>query len=442
MHTILKITTNKFWKPLFFLLCIFILSCKQKKKEIRLIPAPKNASYTSDTLKLSKEAYYDRVLGALVGSAIGDAMGASTEMWHRKDIQLKYGYITGLTPAERVQSPEGTWENNLLKGATTDDTRWKFLMTEYFMQSAGKPNALEFSKFINAYYGQLTQNLSDSSIATQTDLLDQKMEQIDWIKEWARVSLAYGKGMDEYTRALNRFYGGEMSCAGQLYAPMFGLIAHNTEDAYALSYDHAIFDIGYAKDITASVSAMTHMALRTQNMDSILNVVPFTDTEGYQDSRLVGRIPYNIWVSSTNQIRGIKKMFAERDTLAENLVGKITPPQHYPGSALDWEQQEMSYAFLEKEQKAIPFHAGEIWQIYITALAFGEGDFLKTIQYIVNYGRDNDTVAALAGTVLGAKTGYQNLPKNIKEEVIKVNRDNLGIDLEAMAQKITDLQYP
>ncbi len=35
------------------------------------------------------ETYYDRVLGGLVGSAIGDAMGASTEMWYRKDIQLE-----------------------------------------------------------------------------------------------------------------------------------------------------------------------------------------------------------------------------------------------------------------------------------------------------------------------------------------------------------------
>lgn len=430
------------WKLVFVLFWVFILSCNQKEKETPLIPAPKNKAYTSDTLQLSKEVYYDKVLGALVGSAIGDAMGASTEMWHRKDIRLKYGYITGLTPAERVQSPEGTWENNLIQGATTDDTRWKFLMTEYFTKSAEKPNATAFSKFINGYYGQLTKNLSDSGIATQTDLLDQKMEQIDWIKEWARVSLAHEKGMVEYTRALNRFYGGEMSCAGQLYAPMFGLIANNTEEAYALGYEHSIFDIGYAKDITASVSAMTHMALRSQNIDSILNVVPFTDAEGYQDSRLVGRIPYNIWVESINQIRFIKKMTSSDDTQNDSTGNINTPPLNYPGPDSDWERQELSYTFLEDDQKAIPFHAGEIWQILITALAFGEGDFLSTIQYIVNYGRDNDTVAAVAGMILGAKTGYTGLPRDIKEEVVRVNRDNLGIDLEAMAKKITKLKYP
>lgn len=430
-----------FWKYIFVFSMVLTISCNQKNRETSLIPAPKNSAYTSDTLNLSKQVYYNKVLGALVGSAIGDAMGASTEMWHRRDIQLKYGYITGLTPAERVQSPEGTWENNLMAGATTDDTRWKYLMTGYFTKNQEGLDPVAFSKFINTYYQQRVQELSNTELQLKTDLLDEKMEQVDWIKEWARVSLAYVKDMDNYIQAINRFYGGEMSCAGQLYSPMLGLIANNTEDAYALGYDHSIFDIGYAKDITASVAAMTHMALRTQDMDSILNVVPFTDTEGYQDSRLVGRIPYNIWVTSTNEVRLIKKI-ALVDTLETTIDDKSSTPLHYPGSSKDWQQQEMSYSFLEKEQKAIPFHAGEIWQIFITALAFGEGDFLETIQFIVNYGRDNDTVAAIAGMILGARTGYTNLPKDIKEEVIKVNRDNLGIDLEAIAREITKLKYP
>src|SRR6056297_1816949 len=242
----MKIHGLTFWKYIFVFSMVLTLSCNQKNSETSLIPAPKNSAYTSDTINLFKQVYYNKVLGALVGSAIGDAMGASTEMWHRRDIQLKYGYITGLTPAERVQSPEGTWENNLMAGATTDDTRWKYLMTGYFTKNQEGLDPVAFSKFINTYYQQRVQELSNTELQLQTDLLDEKMEQVDWIKEWARVSLAYVKDMDNYIQAINRFYGGEMSCAGQLYSPMLGLIANNTEDAYALGYDHSIFDIGYA----------------------------------------------------------------------------------------------------------------------------------------------------------------------------------------------------
>ena len=128
-------------KPIIFLVAIFLLvtACKDPQKSDIHIPAPKKVNYSLSSTELSKDQYYDKVLGALVGSAIGDAMGASTEMWHRDAIQLKYGYITGLTPAVRVQSPEGTWDNNLPNGATTDDTRWKFLMTHYLEEKDVSP---------------------------------------------------------------------------------------------------------------------------------------------------------------------------------------------------------------------------------------------------------------------------------------------------------------
>jgi len=66
---------------------------------------------------------------------------------------------------------------------------------------------------------------------------------------------------------------------------------------------------------------------------------------------------------------------------------------------------------------------GEIWQILNTGLKFGEGDFSKSMEFIVNFGRDNDTVAAVAGMILGAKDGYAKLPQALKDEVIRVNRD-------------------
>ena len=58
------------------------------------------------------------------------------------------------------------------------------------------------------------------------------------------------------------------------------------------------------------------------------------------------------------------------------------------------------------------------------------------MQFIVNYGRDNDTVAAIAGMILGAKDGYANLPDHLKKEILRVNKEVLGIDLEALAHEL------
>ena len=388
-----------------------------------------------DTLELSEEQRYDKILGALVGSAIGDAMGASTEMWRRNDIQLKYGYITGLTHAIREQSPEGPWEHNLLAGATTDDTRWKYFMVKYLSSHKTKNNPRTFAKFITDYYGDLTETLSTGETRTNPDLLDDQIKKIDWIKEWARVALAYQKNPAAYQKAQSRFYGGEMSCAGQLYSPIFGLVAENPEEAYNMAYDNSIFDIGYAKDISALVAAMTNMAMRTRNLDSILNTAFFIDPNGYQDSRLVGRIASSTADGAIRNVLAIKQL-----VLIDSLVEKDTllfkMPKGFQGSQKDWVRQEMVYSLLEKDEKAIAFHSGETWEILITALQFGEGDFLKTMQFIVNYGRDNDTVGAVAGMILGAKEGYQSLPKDLREEAIKVNRENIGIDLEALAAEL------
>lgn len=417
------------------LLGVFVFSCRTETTKMEL-PSPKNTKYSNDTLVLDSEVYYDKVLGALVGSAIGDAMGASTEMWHRKNIQLNYGYIKGLTPAVREQSPEGTWDHNLMAGATTDDTRWKYLMVNYLKKYPNKLNATNFATFITSYYEQLTQDLAQDDILKSTDALDDKIEKIDWIKEWARVTLAYQTDSDTYQEAQHRFYGGEMSCAGQLYTPMFGLIAKNPSDAYGIAYEHALFDIGYAKDISALVSAMTHMALRTQDMDSILNTTSFVDPMGYQDSRLVGRIPYAIFDGTRKNLNNIRELILVDSLIAKDSV-LFKVPTGFEGSKKDWVRQEMVYQLLEKDERSIAFHSAEIWQILVTGLEFGEGDFLKTMQFIVNYGRDNDTVAAVAGMIMGAKDGFNNLPEDLKEEVLFVNKEYFGIDLEALAKELT-----
>ena len=412
------------------LIAVLFFSCKQNSPVD--IPIPSSPDYTADYLKFSRAEYADKILGALVGSAIGDAMGASTEMWYRKDIQNKYGYITGLTPATREKSPEGTWKHNLNSGATTDDTRWKYFTGKYLIENEEEINKETFAEFVIDYYQSLTKGISDDKIGQNTDLLDEEMEKINWIKEWARVSLAYKESPEAYQAAQSRFYGGEMSCAGMLYGPVFGLISSSPLSAYQMGYEHSLFDLGYAKDITALTAGMTRIALGGLGMDSIMDHAFLLDPLGYADSRLIGRLSVNIARES--------RSFVEKSMKNKNISDTIQPPFNYPGTTEDWIIQNAIYFDLEKRQKAIPFHAGEIWQILIAGLEYGQGDFLRTMQFIVNYGRDNDTVAAVAGMILGANLGFSNLPSIEKTRILEVTKNVIGIDLEILTNEIAD-QY-
>jgi ADP-ribosylglycohydrolase len=62
---------------------------------------------------------------------------------------------------------------------------------------------------------------------------------------------------------------------------------------------------------------------------------------------------------------------------------------------------------------------------------------MGSLIFLVNYGRDNDTTAAVAGGILGAYYGFEQLPDREKYQVLEVNKSQLGIDLEHVAQELT-----
>ena len=95
---------------------------------------------------------------------------------------------------------------------------------------------------------------------------------------------------------------------------------------------------------------------------------------GYQDSRLVGRIAYSIADVSVRNVLAVKSLILS-DSLSASDSITYKMPAGFPGNQNDWIRQESIYQFLEKDEKAIAFHSGEIWQILVTALQFGERRF-------------------------------------------------------------------
>lgn len=71
-------------------------------------------------------------------------------------------------------------------------------------------------------------------------------------------------------------------------------------------------------------------------------------------------------------------------------------------------------------------------------MLFTDFDLMGTLTFLTNYGRDNDTTASLAGGILGAWYGYHKLPSYERDKVIRVTRDELGIDLEKQAERLTN----
>ena len=373
-------------------------------------------------MDLTEKELYNKVLGMIVGSAIGDAMGAPTEMWSRAQINEEYGFVKDLDSMFREASPEGIWIPDLPAGGTTDDTRWKILTTDYLLtQSQESLEAKDFAKHILDQYNSFSEELQ---FIDSTDIASQEAIQLKmlWLQEWAKVSAPFiSNNLPAYADSLGKFYGGEMVCAGLLYASAIGsFFPGNPEKAYQEAYKLSIYDLGYAKDLTAIAAAMTAAGMtRGANVDSIKKALKI-DPQNYFESRLVGRSA-DVWIKEAMRIT----------EEAENLDSL---PR-----GLNANDSALLFAFsqLDSKQQDMPFHAGEIFLQTLTAMMYTDFDFIGTLIFLTNYGRDNDTTAALAGGILGAWYGFENIPLKERNQVLEVGKNILGQDLELKAKEFT-----
>lgn len=362
--------------------------------------------------KFINDKLNDKIMGSLVGSAMGDAMGASTEMWSRTDREAKYGFIQNLTAPEIDPSAEGVWDRGYPAGATTDDTRWKQLAGNFLALSYQNFDAKAFANHILKYYQEQVKELNQT-----TNNIDLAQRKVNWIVEWAEVSEAYiSNDIKTYNIALSKFYGGDLLCAGMLYSPIFGLpYAGQPLEAYKKGVEMALFDQGYARDITGLVSAMVAVAMSDEATPEKI-LAPFKDVDpyGFSDRRIFSR--YALQTLQT----------------AQNIV------QESRDESSSYEKQlSIAWEKLDQNHQQVSPHAQEILLLTLTAMIFTDFQFQPTIEFLVNYGRDNDTTTAIAGAILGAYHGYNDLPE-YKEQVINVAKDTHGIDLKELAQHITD----
>ncbi|MDF9801194.1 hypothetical protein OKW21_006457 [Catalinimonas alkaloidigena] len=422
------------------LLAIYILlltiACTSDEKTTVSHESPSGLEGTSSIKpELDSAIVKDKVLGMLLGSAIGDAMGAPTEMWTRENIIIEYGYVDDLDTMVREPSAEGTWDFNLPAGGTTDDTRWKKLMTEFLLtQEAWSPlDPKDFAQFIIRQYEQDIQTLKNTE-SFDPEPFEVNARRLAWLQEWARVAKPFAEDdLQGYAFALSRFYGGEMTCAGMLYSPTIGAFYPAAPQmAYEEAYQLALFDIGYARDISAITAALVSAAMAPEaSPTSVINTLRDIDPQGYFKSRLVGRSAYRILKEARSIVYQANQLKVG-DIDAKQLI----IPAGENVDTLWLARTQKAYELLDARNQDLPFHAGEIHLVNLTALLFCDFDFKKSLAFVVNFGRDNDTTAAITGAILGAYYGAEKLPPEMVSQVLNTNKGLLETDIEVLAKQL------
>lgn len=204
--------------------------------------------------------------------------------------------------------------------------------------------------------------------------------------------------------------------AATMMIPPIGLINACDSEAAALdAFDVAgIFEEGYSRDSAGIVAAAVAEAVKSEStVNSVVNAA--MSYARYEENRIAIQKAINLAKGCTDTSKLTEKLYEKllvEDPLIK-FVRKLAP-------------------FLP-EDATVSFDVREQIPCALAMFYVAKGDPKETIIGCVNFGRDCDTIAGIAGGIAGAFKGVDEIPKEWIEIVTKANPD---VDLIDISEKI------
>ena len=321
----------------------------------------------------------NRALGALVGGALGDAMGMPTQLLSPKEIKSDYGFVDGFVDP----APDHPVSKGLKAGAITDDTEQTLLLGSVLLKSG---HGFDHHAWVNA----LIAWEEDIKARGGYDLLGPSTKRaIDAINSGTPPEDAGRHG--ETNGAAMR-----IAPVGILVPPGQGLIArvaetcratHNTTiaissaAAVATVISHGIDGAGWREAIGHAVAAARE-----------------GETHGYwvPAGTIAARIAWALdMVENCSVEEGISRVI---DRLGTSVSSQESVPAAF------------------------------------AVLKLANGDAWKAAVIAANLGGDTDTIGAISASMAGACAGYDSLPQDKIDGLV-------GIDLDGVRKLATALVH-
>ncbi len=367
------------------------------------------------------EQLYSRILGCMVGNAIGDAFGGAVEFMTADQVREVAGgtWVQELLPYPKwFQAHEfGVWAPAPPRGTGTDDTRNNHIFAECVIRNHGQINSqLLAIEYLERYRDR------EKFYPGHADLAE---KQYRWLYELACAEL----GMQE---SVGQQPPWALPTKGATFPMLIGLIhlafagllyCGDPEQAYRTAFALDFMDIGYAKDATGMLAAMISAALPGGlTGKELVKIGLETNPFVYGDPMFGGRV----MADRVNAFLALAEQ-AESDQALVNLFAREVASLH-------------------------PYDPIDVLGLPMLALYASDGDALRTLimaandRYLNEQGelrqlRDVDCVASVAGALVGALRGVNAFPDDWVADVLAVNKDVYNIDIEATARKFYETVY-
>lgn len=319
----------------------------------------------------------DRALGALVGGALGDALGMPTQTLSPAQIHTAYGSVTDFV-APTAEHPVSC---GLCAGAVTDDTEQTLLLGETLLASG---STFDDSRWVEA----LVRWEDDVRARGSYDLLGPSTKRaIDAVR--AGTPAAEAGRFGDTNGAAMRIAPVGILMAG---APLGALIEKVVETCRATH--NTSLAIAAASAVAAAVASGVSGGTWQTAIETAQGAARQARGHGHwvAGADIAGRIGWAVSLAAKH----------DRETARQQIIDLI-------GTSV-------------ASQESVPAAFG--------VLALAEGDAWQAAVLAANLGGDTDTIGAIAAAMAGACSGYSKLPTD-KVAALK------GVDL-AVVRHLAD----
>ncbi|GAA1487531.1 ADP-ribosylglycohydrolase family protein [Brachybacterium sacelli] len=324
----------------------------------------------------------DRARGALLGLAIGDALGMPTQSLPREGIEDRYGTVEGFLDgaADQPIAP------GMPAGSITDDTEQALIVARLTIAGEGIVDGHEFAAALIAWE-------QDMIARGSLDLLGPSTRS-------ALATLQAGAPLEE-TGRYGTTNGAAMRIApvGIAHRPGPGLV----EAVVAAS--RVTHNTGLGISGAAAIAAAVSAGIDGADTDEALEMAHSAALEGHTRGHWVagGSIPAR-FAAHRDHVRALDP--ASAATYLYDVVGTSVQSQESVVAAL----------LLVDRGRLAPF---------------------DTLCTAASLGGDTDTVAAMAGAVLGAVHGPGAFPDAVLRQVLEVN----DLDLDPLVRQLLAVRH-
>jgi len=359
----------------------------------------------------------DAVAGVLAGAAVGDALGGATEGWTPEQIEERHGgRVTGIVgpfyPDWRTARPIAPYHKG--DGHVTDDTLMTHALIEVYAERRRHLDAFDIATgLVPIMIGspRWIPELEQEALILQRVFLAEK---------WLVARLHYG-----HVDPREAGVGNIVNCGATMYMAPVGLVNLGDPDAaYAEAIELAgAHQSSYGREAAgvfaaavaaasapgATVADVMAASLRLANdgtraaISAVLEAVSaFTADGGSDDPRDLARV--------------IRAAVAPFDTVGDEYRA-MSMQARLPSRTMAIEELPAALGFV---------------------LGHG-GDAREAILGAVNYGRDSDSIATMAGAICGGLHGRDGIPAEWVDEVAEASRLDLDGVVDAMTGVVRDV---